>query len=91
MPAHFIDLTGHVFGLLTVREAAGFNERRQSIWKCECLCGEFITTRGSDLVSGDRRRCSSVNCRYQPPRIRISFTTIGQRGVIARKVNHDAE
>jgi hypothetical protein len=69
MPAHFADLTGHTFGWLRVIEQAepGFNEARQSLWKCECRCGEVITARGSDLTAGSKRKCGYASVRNAMP------------------------
>jgi len=78
MSAHFIDLTGQTFGLLTVRERAGANEARHSLWRCECRCGEFITARGSNLTECMKRRCGP-KCKFQKERPVFRVTTIDGR------------
>ncbi len=79
MPAKFISLVGQRFGLLRVVEHVGFNERRQSMYRCECACHEFVTVRRTDLTSGDRRRCST-DCKFQKERPVFRVSTIDGRG-----------
>lgn len=52
-----IDLTGRVFGNLTVRayDAEG------SLWKCECSCGNFVYKKGGTLIAN---RTNSCGCKY---------------------------
>jgi len=51
------DLTGSVFGLLTVlREAEGSTAKRRR-WTCLCECGRESTPRGDALLSGATRSC----------------------------------
>jgi hypothetical protein len=85
MAAKRIDLVGHQFGLLTVRSFIGLNARRQSMYVCECACGQFTTVRGTDLTMLKIRKCSR-GCTYEPPRIRVTFNTMGQRGVTETKI-----
>jgi len=79
-----IDLTGHQFGILTVRERAEqTDETRSSLWHCECRCGEFIIARSTDLTGGQKRRCGP-GCKYSPPKTRFTFTTMGQAAETTR-------
>lgn len=81
-----IDLMGHVFGLLRVIERSGSNEARQSLWRCECACRELVVVRGTELVSGTRRRCS-VSCKFKLERPMLKIATIdGRRGEMEKKV-----
>ena len=79
-----VDLTSMQFGLLTVREHAGSNEARQSLWKCECACHEFVVVRATELVSGTRRRCGP-GCKFkrEHPTIRVG-TIDGRAGEQSR-------
>ncbi|MGV7002497.1 helix-turn-helix domain-containing protein [Priestia megaterium] len=55
------DLTGRVFGRLTVIEYGGFDQKHKvATWKCKCECGEEITTRKQNLLSGDTRSCGCL-------------------------------
>jgi hypothetical protein len=54
----FIDLTGKVFGKLTVIERIK-NNKKGIYWKCLCSCGKETVTRGDRLVKG---RVISCGC-----------------------------
>lgn len=51
------DITGQVFGKLTVIELATKDKNNQTIWKCQCVCGEFSSVRRRDLVQGKTKSC----------------------------------
>jgi predicted small secreted protein/transposase len=55
----FIDLTGQIFGKLTVIKQYDDRIRKQRAWICKCNCGnskEIIVTSG-DLKSGNTKSC----------------------------------
>lgn len=52
-----IDLTGQRFGQLVVMEYAGRNERRESLWRCQCDCGNESVVRGDVLRRGTTESC----------------------------------
>ena len=52
-----IDLTGCVFGRLTVIEYAGRNCDGVRMWLCRCACGNETVVRGSCLTSGHSKSC----------------------------------
>jgi hypothetical protein len=52
-----IDLTGQRFGKLVVVEYAGRNERRESLWRCACDCGNESIVRGDVLRRGTTESC----------------------------------
>ena len=52
-----IDLTGQRFGHLVVIEYAGRNERRESLWRCLCDCGNESIVRGDVLRRGTTESC----------------------------------
>lgn len=52
----FIDLTGSVFGRLTVIDRAENDKRGQSQWNCICSCGAKVS------VNGYRLRTSTRSC-----------------------------
>ena len=51
------DLSGRVFGDLTVIELATKDKNNQTIWKCVCVCGTVRPIRRNDLVSGKSKSC----------------------------------
>ena len=52
-----IDLTGKKFGYWNVIEFAGKTPRRQSKWKCRCICGVTSIVLGQHLTSGHSGSC----------------------------------
>lgn len=46
------DLTGKVFGRLTIIEHVGFTKNRNARWLCECTCGNTKIITASNLKSG---------------------------------------
>ena len=51
------DLTGQVFGRLTVVSRAGIGSGKQRMWVCACSCGETCTVAHNNLVSGNSSSC----------------------------------
>lgn len=56
-PARVKDLTGRVFGLLTVLGYAGVNNIRAATWVCVCDCKKKVTVEGRSLLRGNTRSC----------------------------------
>lgn len=52
-----IDLTGKRIGKLVVLEYAGRTERRASLWRCHCDCGNEVVMRGDVLRRGNTGGC----------------------------------
>lgn len=52
-----IDLTGRVFGRLTVIEYAGSDSHWQARWRCRCECGAEKVILGASLVKGHTVSC----------------------------------
>ena len=65
MPAHnFIDLTGHVFGKLTVIKKAKTNKRikqKTARWWCQCSCGKITVVDGHCLRRGNTKSCGCLH------------------------------
>lgn len=59
--AKAIDLTGRVFGRLTVVAFSHRNKRRIAHWKCTCVCGGVSTVAGGNLTSGNSTTCGCRN------------------------------
>ena len=59
------DLTGRVFGRLTVVErvedSVAPSGRKNVMWKCRCECGNEIVARGSHLRNGSTKSCGCLN------------------------------
>lgn len=59
-----IDMTGMVFGRLTVLERVGSVHYRdgQSVptWRCRCECGNELIVRGISLRNGSTRSCGCL-------------------------------
>lgn len=65
----FVDLTGRIFGKLSVIEFYGFSEvSRGSIWVCKCSCGKSKTVIGGSLVTG---RTISCGCAMRDKKIHM--------------------
>lgn len=64
MPRKRIDITGQVFGKLTVLEEAGQDVHKNYLWLCKCECGRLKTTRAASLNYGDTRSCGCLYGEY---------------------------
>ena len=53
------DLTGQVFGKLTVVNFAGISNKR-AMWLCKCECGTEKAVRGDKLTSGNTKSCGCL-------------------------------
>ena len=51
------DISGRVYGSLTVIELATKDKNNQTLWKCQCVCGYQPVVRRNDLVSGKSKSC----------------------------------
>lgn len=58
------DLTGQVFGLLTVESRADNNEFGVLYWTCRCQCDALVTRRGNTLKVGSFFTCGKIECRF---------------------------
>jgi len=54
-----IDLTGQVFGQLTVLSFVGVNADGKSLWNCKCTCGNIVIKRGFILRKGKEHYCGN--------------------------------
>ena len=57
------DLTGRIFGDLTVLYKSEKRVHGNVIWVCRCSCGEIYETTASLLIRGRRIRCGSIKHR----------------------------
>ena len=62
------DLTGQIFGRLTVLE---FDKNRQgNYWICQCSCGNFVSVYSHSLLSGATRSCGCYRDDVSKNRVR---------------------
>lgn len=64
------NLTGKTFGLLTVvgpapDKVSTDGKHRISMWRCRCVCGAEVITRGSSLKSGHTKGCGQKHRAVQ--------------------------
>lgn len=52
-----MDLTGQVFGLLTVEQRVTNSNSGQARWRCKCKCGKVSIATGTNLKSGNSQSC----------------------------------
>ena len=57
------DLTGQIFGQLTVLEYAG-SDRGRSSWKCQCSCGNITVVNQMELKHGDTLSCGCLKASF---------------------------
>ncbi len=78
------NLIGKIFGRLTVKECMG-KERKAlanskitvTYWKCECVCGNTVIVKQSELLNGDTQSCGCL----QKDRARESLKLIDHTSV----------
>lgn len=58
--ANLKELTGRVFGKLTVLYRIGSTKDKQAYWKCQCACGKITEVRGSSLFRGHTQSCGCL-------------------------------
>jgi hypothetical protein len=58
---YFEDLTGKIFGKLTVIDFSDMRStKRTSRWNCQCNCGNVVKTDFGSLVSGRTKSCGCI-------------------------------
>lgn len=57
MKNRYIDLTGKVFGRLTVKGVDTSRVSKRPFWICECSCGNTKSIAGASLRGGDSNSC----------------------------------
>lgn len=53
----FVDLTGRIFGQLTVLERVKLQGEHESHWKCRCTCGNETVVIAGNLKKGQTQSC----------------------------------
>lgn len=75
MGRKLIDMTGQVFGRLTVMEYIG-RQFNSSTWRCQCECGKTSVVQASALKSGSVLSCGC----YRKDRMSTLTLSHGERG-----------
>ena len=57
---HKKDLTGQIFGKLTVLGDFGDRKDNAILWKCKCACGAIIYVKGISLKTGHTTSCGCI-------------------------------
>lgn len=57
---NFKDLTGQIFGRLTVLSFAGILKYRAAFWRCRCECGNETVVRSQKLCDGVQLSCGCL-------------------------------
>lgn len=58
-----LDLTGHIYGRLEVKELVGTNKHGGAVWKCLCSCGnpKMVEVSSNHLRRGNTKSCGCLN------------------------------
>ena len=80
MPNKIRDLTGQVFGKLTVVSLAGNNKWGSRTWLCKCECGNEKTVVSDNLIRGSTKSCG---CSSRNQIKDLSGQTFGKLTVVS--------
>lgn len=83
------DMTGSVFGALTVTERENNLPDGTAVWKCVCECGEVRVIPGNSLRAGRNKSCGCLSPRFTSERTKKHGMSLSRvygiwRGMIAR-------
>lgn len=59
-----IDLTGQVFGRLTVLYRNGSDKNQRALWHCKCICGNEVDIVSQSLTKGATKSCGCLQKEY---------------------------
>lgn len=74
-----VDLTGRRYGSWLVLYRVGPTPSRQSLWKCECECGNKRTVQSGNLKSGRSTRCRPCADRAVAEKLKATTVPINGR------------
>ena len=72
MRGRLIDLTGQIFGRLTVIQQGGFDKYRNALWLCKCTCGTEKIIVGTSLRSGNTNSCGCLRDEITRDRVKLT-------------------
>ena len=58
--AQIIDITEKRYGRLTVKRLIGKTSYRDTLWECECDCGNKVVVKKGNLLSGNTKSCGCL-------------------------------
>lgn len=58
------DLTGKIFGRLTVTGTDSTTHARSTMWNCRCQCGNVCAVRAASLIDGITRSCGCLKKEF---------------------------
>lgn len=88
MPRNAIDITGQVFGKLTVVSRQGTTKYQTAAWLCQCECGNTVTVSGTSLRHNDTKSCGCLRKLSKgSPATDITGKTFGRWTVLTRAAN----
>lgn len=73
------DMTGKVFGKLSVLSMAGRDNQGAVAWLCQCECGEQRTVAGTGLRAGRNKSCGCASPKFTAKHGRITHKMSGSR------------
>lgn len=59
-----IDISGEVFGRLTVIKRSGTSPHGHTIWLCQCTCGNLVEVIKPDLKQGKTNSCGCLKTEW---------------------------
>lgn len=65
----FINEVGNKYGKLKVIEFARWSNKRGSVWKCQCDCGNIIEVEGTNLRTGNTKSCGCLRRSFGEERV----------------------
>jgi hypothetical protein len=86
-------IAGESYGRLTVLEYSHKNVRNETYWRCRCVCGNVIVTRGAHLTCGQTSSCGCLHKERQKASVtkhgnaanyKLSATYVSWRNMIGR-------
>lgn len=71
------DLTGKIFGRLTVIKDSGKRTADNTIYQCLCICGNYTNTQYSALITGSAKSCGCLHSEIMSEWAKTHKTTHG--------------
>lgn len=68
------DLTGKIFGKLTVIEDVGRTKNGRVLWRCKCECGSEVMVSSADLLTDSTRSCGCLQRERASQTHKINLT-----------------
>lgn len=69
------DITGKKFGYLTAIKYVGKSKGNQTLWECQCECGNKVVIHKQNLISGHTKSCGCLNRKVASERLKTHGDT----------------